>query len=177
MSTKEPVKKLGRRPLPIILENFTELEEVANKSNRKWWKCNHCSEDPPHGPKRIEGRDNNLLSHLADRRKCPNVPDAVNLNAINCLHAKGQLNVAAASVPLPDQTANTIPDREPQVEPTRSLEPTETVQAPEPVGGKKRKRVADGLLNQYFDYAMTPDQEKRANIKLFRYVVTCAVRG
>lgn len=84
------------------------------------------------------------------------MPAAVNLNAINCLHAKGKLNIVP--VPLPDQTANTVPDPEPQVEPT--LEPTGTAQSSEPVyHGIKRKRITDGLLNQYFDYSMTLEQE------------------
>lgn len=47
----------GRPAAKIITDNFTELEKVHNKSNRKFWQCNHCPDDSPTG-QQIKGCDN-----------------------------------------------------------------------------------------------------------------------
>jgi len=70
----------GRPVEKIIDENFTRLEKKDDKSNRWFWKCNHCTDAPP-----IEGRDGNLQGHLIDPLavKCPNAPQDVRQQARN----------------------------------------------------------------------------------------------
>ena len=155
----------GRKYPAIITENFIVLAHVENKSNRKWWKCVHCADDSSFGA-RIEGRDNNLLNHLANPKRCPNAPGRVQNLARVALAAKGQ---PKAGVPLPDETSHPTATSESATSPTAepSQNPSDT--------SIKRKRANTTSLEQFFDYPLTPEQEKCANIKLFRYVMSTSL--
>lgn len=76
MTLKDSTKNPGGRPTaPIIRDNFTVLEKVDNKSNRYWYKCNHCDDNGAGA--QIQGRDNKHVKHLTDPKKCPNAPPDV----------------------------------------------------------------------------------------------------
>ena len=57
-------------PSPLIAGHFTEAGKVNNRSLRKYYTCNHCTDNPALVP---QHRDNVLLEHLTDPNKCPNV--------------------------------------------------------------------------------------------------------
>jgi hypothetical protein len=109
------------------------------------WKCNYCPEDSP-GAK-IEGRDNKHVKHLTDPRKCPNAPDNVCKDARVFLAGKGDKG---------DIVVVTSGDLDP-------LDRQESSDAQNVRIVKKRKGL-EGVV----DYALTPAQKQRADVKLFR---------
>ena len=153
-------KKTGGRPPPkIITDNFTEIEKVDNKSNRKFWRCNHCLEDSRTG-QRIEGRDNRCLLHLTNPKDCPNAPQAVRHKARQALIQKG----IQQEVPLfGDANATSsmsdagIPD---DVGASTASSAVMVV--------KKRKLGDNTSLDGFVDHALTPLQQQNADVKLFR---------
>ena len=126
----------------VITSNFTRLESVPNKSGRYFWRCNYCSENSPGA--RIEGRDNKHVKHLTDPRKCPNAPDNVCKEARVFLAGKGDGGDIVAVIPGD-------PDRQ-ESSNSQSIRVV-----------KKRKGI-EGVI----DYALTPAQKQRADVKLFR---------
>jgi len=141
----------GRPAAPIIQANFTVIEKVDNKSHRYWYKCNHCADGT--GGSRIQGRDNNHVKHLTDPKKCPNAPEDVRKEARIFLAGKGGQHAFFGI----SSAAGTSVDTAISLD---SSPPTNSVV----VAAKKRKSTLDGFV----DYPLTPTQQSRANIKLFR---------
>jgi hypothetical protein len=131
----------GRPAAAVITKNFTRLEALANKSGRYYWKCNHCPDGTPGS--HIEGRDNKHVKHLTDPRKCPNASESVRKEARVFLAGKGDGGDIVAVTP--DQEGQESSD----------------VQAVRVV---KKRRGLEGII----DYALTPAQKQRADVKLFR---------
>ena len=50
-------------PIPLIVGHFTEAGKVNNKSLRKLYTCNHCTDNPALV---LQHRDNVLLEHLTE---------------------------------------------------------------------------------------------------------------
>jgi hypothetical protein len=145
----------GGRPVDRILgDNFTEVGMVANKSGRKYWKCNHC--DTPHGQK-IEGREQRPIIHLSDPTKCPGAPPHVHQAAHTHLMAKGSMPATASAAILPDlgNTGQSASD-------ATSLAVTQVTQPT-----KKRKGAS---MDAYADVALTDAHKADADLKFFRYV-------
>lgn len=147
----------GRKVPPILSQNFIRLETVGNKSGRYYWQCKHCGPDSHRGA-RIEGRDNNLLNHLVDPKKCPNAPQLVRYDAGMALRGKGAVDTS--TVLLPDQV---VPPTARSTNASTAAGSTEEDLEPQ---AKKQK-----TLDNYFDHSMSDEQEGRANVKLLRYVV------
>ena len=142
-------KNPGGRPPPLLVQqNFSVIEKVDNKSNRYWLKCNHC---PDGGPgSRIQGRDNNHIKHLMDPKKCPRCPVDIRKEARLFLAGKGIM--------------------EPPVDGSITSPSSPTISAESGVVTVTKKRKGMGSLDGYVDHALTPGQQLRANVKLFRYV-------
>ena len=142
----------GRPPPSIVSANLRKLSKVSNKSNRHWWKCNHCPDGS--AGSRIEGRDNNHIKHLTDVKKCPNAPAHVRKEARIFLAGKGVKD--AFSDPITGVLSFSGN--------------TSASGADQPISDDlvavngKRKRTIDGFL----DYSLTEVQQARANVKLFR---------
>jgi hypothetical protein len=68
---------MGRKPKPIISDNFARGEKLANSSNRYAQRCNHCSQSFP------KGRPETLLAHL---RKCPSLSQDEKVRIVNVIH-------------------------------------------------------------------------------------------
>ncbi|KAH7905945.1 hypothetical protein BJ138DRAFT_975070, partial [Hygrophoropsis aurantiaca] len=134
----------GRPPAKIITDHFKQLEKVDNKSNRWLYECNYCG--PNGAGARIEGRDNKHVKHLLDTKNCPNVPQSVRNAARTYLAAK------TSDVLLPETISDTVSVAD------------AVVTAP------KRSKGSGGLLG-FVDVALTPTQQDRANVKLFRFIV------
>jgi hypothetical protein len=134
----------GRPPPSIVTANFTQLEKVDNKSNRHWWKCNHCADGGAGA--HIQGRDNNHIKHLTDTKKCPNCPPGIRKDARISLAGKG--------------VKDTFLDPITAVPSCSGDESSSVMMA------VKRKRP--DTLNGFVDYPLTEAQQARANIKLFR---------
>ncbi|KAK7039668.1 DUF659 domain-containing protein [Favolaschia claudopus] len=90
----------GRPPEKLLAENFTRLDKAAEKSNRYFWKCDHC--DTPAGA-RIEGRDQRPIKHLT---VCTSVPDEIRKAAHLHLVAKGNVPLQLSSSLLPEMTTS-----------------------------------------------------------------------
>ncbi|KAH7918268.1 hypothetical protein BV22DRAFT_1024864, partial [Leucogyrophana mollusca] len=137
----------GRPPAKILTDHFKQLDKVDNKSNRWYYECNYCGSNPPGGA-RIEGRDNKPIKHLIDPKKCPNAPQSVRNVARTYLAAK------SSDVLLPEMISEAAA--------SPSTDDGAIVTAP------KRQR---GTLLGFADVALTPAQQDRANVKLFRAIV------
>ena len=70
---------------PLVSGHFTEVGAVENKSNHKFYECNHCDD-----PSKIENRDSKCLLHLSDPNKCPNAPEDVHKAAVQSIQGKKQ---------------------------------------------------------------------------------------
>jgi len=149
----------GRPPPKIITDNFTELEKVDNKSNHKFWRCNHCLEDSQTG-QHIEGHDNHCLLHLTNPKECPNAPQTVRHKAQQALIQKGiQQEVPLfGDVNATLSTSNAITGIPDNV--SASMASSAVV--------KKRKLGDNTLLDGFVDHALTPLQQQNADVKLFR---------
>ncbi|KAF8521268.1 hypothetical protein BU17DRAFT_88215 [Hysterangium stoloniferum] len=90
----------------------------------------------------IQNRDNNHIKHLADPKKCPNASSDIRKQALTFLAGKN----AAESLIM---TAGSTSDA--------TFVPI-----------KKRR---SGTLAGMVDYPLLEEQQKRANMKLFRFVV------
>ena len=150
----------GRKHPPVISENFTRLGAVANKSGRYYWQCYHCGPGSKDGD-RIEGRDNNLLNHLVDPKKCPNASQLVRYDAGIALRGKGAVDTV--SVLLPDEVAPPAQTGSTDASTVTEAGPLDGTSEPP----AKRPRT----LDNYFDHSISSDQAERANIKLLRYVI------
>ncbi|KAF7348928.1 DUF659 domain-containing protein [Mycena venus] len=138
----------GGRPADKLLDaNFTRLERAGEKSNRYFWKCNHC--DTPGGA-HIEGRDQRPIKHLID---CPSAPASVRQAGHLHLIAKGNIPVVSSGSILPEAAT--------------SEKPSAASGESEP----RKKRKGRGTLDGYVDYAMTPAQKADADVKFFRFIV------
>jgi hypothetical protein len=96
---------------------------------------------------RIQGRDNNPAKHLTDPKKCPNAPPEVRREARIFLAGKGVNNAF--------------------LDPITAV-PTSLIDVPASnavIAIKKRKA---STIDGYVDHALTPAQQARANVKLFR---------
>jgi hypothetical protein len=131
----------GHPAASVITSNFTRLASVPNRSGHYFWKCNYCPENSP-GAK-IEGHDNKHVKHLTDPWKCPNAPDNIWKDARDFLAGKGDGGDIVAVTPDQDRQESS------------------NAQAVRVV--KKRKGL-EGVV----DYALTPTQKQRADVKLFR---------
>ncbi|KAK7045152.1 hypothetical protein R3P38DRAFT_3433925 [Favolaschia claudopus] len=136
----------GRPPEKLLAENFTRLDKAAEKSNRYFWKCDHC--DTPAGA-RIEGRDQRPIKHLT---VCTKVTDEIRKAAHLHLVAKGNVPLQPSSSLLPEMTTSGAAAASTSAEP-------------------RKKRKGAGTLEGYVDYAMTPVQKADADLKFFRFVV------
>ena len=67
----------------LISGHFAEVRTVENKSNCKYYECNHCD-----NPLKIENRDNKYLLQLSDPSKCPNAPEDVHKAAAQAIQGK-----------------------------------------------------------------------------------------
>lgn len=79
----------GRRPPPpiIVTTNFTQLKKVDNKSNQRWWKCNHCLNGGAGA--HVKGQDNGHIKHLTDIKIYPNCLPEIQKYAHIILARKG----------------------------------------------------------------------------------------
>ena len=151
----------GRPPAKIITENFTEIEKLDNKSNRKFWKCNYCSDDSPAG-QRIEGRDNRCLLHLTDPKSCPDAPPKVRQDARLALMQKG----IHQEVPLFGDAATALSINDSAG--TSDADVSEPASVASSLVVVKKRKLGRVSLDGYVDHALTPSQQEIANIKLFR---------
>ncbi|KAH0840249.1 hypothetical protein J3R83DRAFT_1256 [Lanmaoa asiatica] len=67
----------------------------ANKSNRYYWKCNHCGDLEGSKGSKIQGRDNNLPLHTAET--CSKATPELRQEARAFIFTKGQLTAAPKS--------------------------------------------------------------------------------
>jgi hypothetical protein len=152
-------KKTGGRPPPkIITDNFTEIEKVDNKSNRKFWRCNHCPEDSRTG-QCIEGHDNCCLLHLTNLKGCLNAPQTVHHKAWQALIQKG----IQQEVPLfgDANAASSTSDAGTPDDVDASMTNSALVAV------KKQKLGDNTSLDGFVDHALTPLQQQNADVKLF----------
>ncbi|KAG2112429.1 hypothetical protein DEU56DRAFT_762038 [Suillus clintonianus] len=81
------MSNIGGRPVAsFIANNFERLGKVSNNSNHYFWKCKHCgdSDDSPGG--HIQGCDNLLPNHIAN--KCTKVNSALRQQACSFIIKK-----------------------------------------------------------------------------------------
>lgn len=144
-------------PHPLIAGHFTEVGKVANKSNRKHFTCDHCN-----NPQVLEHRDNVLLDHLMDPKKCPNAPGDVRKAAAQAIQGK-------------KQKVKPNGDNEPILQDRRTetsdalLVANVTDSEVDVVEGSSKKRKG-GSIQSWVDHALTPEQQNSADIKFFRCV-------
>ncbi|KAF9231856.1 hypothetical protein BU15DRAFT_34292, partial [Melanogaster broomeanus] len=75
------------RPISTFIEaNFTRGDKVPNKSNRYYWKCNHCGNLDNSNGLQIQGRDNKLPHHIAD--SCSRAPAELHQEARTFIFTK-----------------------------------------------------------------------------------------
>ncbi|KAJ7666863.1 hypothetical protein DFH06DRAFT_984298, partial [Mycena polygramma] len=144
-------------PSDFTTNHFTRLEKKAGKSNRWFWKCKGCGDDPNSAGFRIEGRDNKLATHISDPRQCPHASSASRAEALRLMASKKPLVVAEGS---------TSDDMVIDVDAITSPEPSAAS-----VPNKKRKANTQGTLNGYIDQAMTETQKNNADRKFLRYLI------
>jgi len=136
----------GRPPPSIVTANFTQLEKVDNRSNRYWWKCNHCTSG---AGAHIQGRDNNHIKHLTDAKKCPNCPPGIRKEARIFLAGRGVKDMF--------------------LDPITAVPSCSGNESSSSVIAIKRKRP--DTLDGFVDYPLAEAQQVRANVKLFRFIV------
>ncbi|KAF8645091.1 hypothetical protein AX14_009283 [Amanita brunnescens Koide BX004] len=146
----------------LITLNFTRLEKVQNKSNRYFWKCNHCGDADGSRGAQIQGRDNNLANHL---KECLKAPQEARKDARVFLSNKVQTEGSGPSDVLPSMNSSgTSSSSQAVTESGRSGNLAVTA-----VSGVK-KRKSNSLIG-YVDVAMTKEQAARANSKLIRFFI------
>ncbi|KAJ7606015.1 hypothetical protein FB45DRAFT_766221, partial [Roridomyces roridus] len=150
--------KRGRTSSKFNTNHFTRGREVGNSSNRYYWDCNYCSDAPDSTGREIEGRDNKLLSHIADSRKCPAAPSHARAEAARELAAKKPL------VEQPDAATSTEMVIDVDVI-TVTGDGTGAAEKP------KKKRKVTGTLDHYVDNALTQTQKNNADRKWLRFIV------
>jgi hypothetical protein len=155
MSTTK--KTEGRPPPKIITNNFTEIEKVDNKSNHKFWRCNHCKDSQT--GQHIEGRDNCCLLHLTNLKDCPNAPQTVCDKAQQALIQKG----IQQEVPLfkDANTASSTSDASTPDDIDASMTNSALVVV------KKWKLGDNTSLDGFIDHALTLLQQQNADVKHF----------
>jgi hypothetical protein len=139
-------------------QQFYRDKKVNNKSNHKFWRCNHCPEDSWTG-QHIEDRDNHCLLHLTNPKDCPNAPQTVHHKAQQALIQKG----IQQEVPLfgdANAVSSTSDARTPD-----DVDASITNSALVVV--KKQKLGDNTSLDGLVDHALTPLQQQNADVKLF----------
>ena len=145
----------------LITLNFTRLEKVQNKSNRYFWKCNHCGDADGSRGAQIQGHDNNLANHL---KECLKAPQEARKDACVFLSNKVQTEGSGPLDVLPSMNSSgTSSSSQAVTESGRSGN-----LAVAAVSGVK-KRKSNSLIG-YVDVVMTKEQAARANSKLIWYV-------
>ena len=122
----------------LVSGHFTEVGAVENKSNHKYYECNHCD-----NPLKIENRDKKHLLHLSDPSKCPNAPEDVCKAVAQAIQGKKQ--------PITNGESQLIL----QAHLGNQLEVS-------------KKRKGSGSLQSWVDTALTPVWQNNADIKLFQ---------
>ena len=128
-------------PIPLIAGHFTEAGKVNNKSLRKLYTCNHCTDNPVLV---LQHCDNVLLEHLTNPKKCPNAPAEVRKAAAQAIQGKKQ-----------KVNPNGVNELVLQYHRTETLD----------AGPSKKHR--GGTIHSWVDHALTPEQQNSADIKFF----------
>ncbi|KAJ7160830.1 hypothetical protein C8R46DRAFT_905544, partial [Mycena filopes] len=150
--------RAGRKPSAIATNHFTQTEKKDNRANCFYWKCNYCGDNPGGKGVSIEGRDNNLPSHLADSRKCPSAPLTARNEALQFMADKKK-----TTTPL---DAHPIVNSDPSVIDLTSGE------GPEATGSTiRKKRKLQGTLDAFVDQAMLTMQKNNADRKWLRFLI------
>ena len=132
----------GRPPAPNIIQNFSEVGAVENRSNRKYYTCRHCSDN-----QKLQHQDNILLNHLSSLSACPNAPPKIREQARRQLVEKTALLTGTAIV---DNSGSM----------TQSGEDNDAT-----VTRKKRRREAN-TLEQFVIQAQIPGQKAESDATL-----------
>ncbi|KAJ6591877.1 hypothetical protein B0H10DRAFT_2233193 [Mycena sp. CBHHK59/15] len=151
----------GRKAPDFNNNHFTCLEPKGGKSNRYYWKCKYCGDNPNSHGAHIEGRDNNLLNHIQDNRKCPNAPTTARAEALRILASKKPLTEPAATESA--SPGSTVIDAD------AITAPNDAASAP-PVAEKRTKR-RQGTLDNYVNQPMTIAQKDNADRKWLRFLI------
>ena len=140
-------------PIPLIVGHFTEAGKVNNKSLRKLYTCNHCTDNPALV---LQHRDNVLLKHLTDPKKCLNAPAEVHKAAAQAIQGKKQkVNPNGVNEPV-------LQDRHTETSDTL----VKATESESDAGPSKKRR--GGTIHSWVDHALTPKQQNSADIKFFR---------
>ncbi|KAK7051930.1 DUF659 domain-containing protein [Favolaschia claudopus] len=144
----------GRKQSDFVANHFIRLEPKAGKSNRFYWKCKYCGDDPNSKGAHIEGRDNYLPNHIQDSRKCPRAPVTARNEAARFLSSK-------KAITEPDGVADssTIIDVD-------AITEADTV-ATQP----RKKRKIQGTLEGFVDQPITDLQKVRLDRKWLRFLI------
>ncbi|KAF8191856.1 hypothetical protein K438DRAFT_1762438 [Mycena galopus ATCC 62051] len=135
----------GRKPADFNLNHFTRLETKGGKTNRHYYNPNTLGDH-------IEGRDNNLLNHISDSRKCPNAPTTARGEALRLLASKKPLVHS-------EQSDSAV------------AMDVDTVTAPSLSSSSQKKRKLQGTLDGYVDQPMTVAQKNNADRKFLRFLI------
>lgn len=146
--------KCYRQPHPLVSAHFKDVGAVANRSNRKHYECIYCN-----NPAKIENRDDSCLKHLSNANQCPNAPEDIRKAATQAIQGKKQ--------PVSTNGASELILEDLHPEDAVTLNDTNSDNDGQQALGVVKKRKGSSIQG-WADVALTPKQQNRADVKLFR---------
>ena len=147
-------KSAGGRPIgPFIIAHFTQGGRKEGNSNQWLFSCNYCQES-------LEHRENRLLSHLRDLKKCKQAPPDVRQKARVWLAQKGGI-INSKDDLFPPENSTVIADASGD---TEGL--AQTV-----ADNPSKKRKSEGNIKQYIEKQLSQSEIDKHNVRLLRYVI------